>query len=379
MMANDTTINLTPWARLAVMAGLVLNVTLLAMMLVADVRLNSDFMAFWSFPRFVEGHDPRLIYDAQALMGFQRDLYPGFGSFYPYLYPPTLLLVTSWLGWLPYGVALVVWNVAGVVALALAVTAMFPGKRWQVLAVLLGSPVAVITASTGETAFFTTALMVAGYGWLEKRPWASGVAFGVLTLKPQLGVLVPFVLLARGEWRTILAALLVAGALIVLSCVVYPAELWRLWWETLPKYQGEYFDATVLNLNIIVTPAANLVVLGVGQKIAWVVQALVSTGLVGLVWWAARRGSVEAVAALAMAASFIAQPHAYAYDTVALSGVLVWWLSRGAVTWPRLGLAGLVYMGPWVLLSPWHLWFLYSPVIAGLVFVLARPIVEKDG
>lgn len=102
-MANDTTINLTPWARLAVMAGLVLNVTLLAMMLVADVRLNSDFMAFWSFPRFVEGHDPRLIYDAQALMGFQRDLYPGFGSFYPYLYPPTLLLVTSWLGWLPYG------------------------------------------------------------------------------------------------------------------------------------------------------------------------------------------------------------------------------------------------------------------------------------
>jgi hypothetical protein len=80
-----------------------------------------------------------------------------------------------------------------------------------------------------------------------------------------------------------------------------------------------------------------------------------------------------------MAASFIAQPHAYAYDTVALSGVLVWWLSRGAVTWPRLGLAGLVYMGPWVLLSPWHLWFLYSPVIAGLVFVLARPIVEKDG
>jgi len=378
-MANDTTINLTPWARLAVMAGLVLNVTLLAMMLVADVRLNSDFMAFWSFPRFVEGHDPRLIYDAQALMGFQRDLYPGFGSFYPYLYPPTLLLVTSWLGWLPYGVALVVWNVAGVVALALAVTAMFPGKRWQVLAVLLGSPVAVITASTGETAFFTTALMVAGYGWLEKRPWASGVAFGVLTLKPQLGVLVPFVLLARGEWRTILAALLVAGALIVLSCVVYPAELWRLWWETLPKYQGEYFDATVLNLNIIVTPAANLVVLGVGQKIAWVVQALVSTGLVGLVWWAARRGSVEAVAALAMAASFIAQPHAYAYDTVALSGVLVWWLSRGAVTWPRLGLAGLVYMGPWVLLSPWHLWFLYSPVIAGLVFVLARPIVEKDG
>ncbi|WP_297370897.1 glycosyltransferase family 87 protein [Acidocella sp.] len=365
--------------RAGVAVGLALNAALLVAMLLAGQRLNSDFMAFWSFPRFVAGHDPRLIYDATALMAFQRQLYPGFGSFYPYLYPPTLLGATAWLRLLGFGPALLVWNALGLAALGLAVRAQFGGRWGAVMALLLASPAALITASTGETAFFTTALMLAGYGWLGKRPWAAGLAFGLLTLKPQLGVMVPFVLLARGEWKTILAALLVAGALVAVSCVAYPPDLWALWWHTLPRYQGQYFNATSLNLNIIVTPAANLVVLGAGQRLAWAVQVLVAAGLVALVWWAARKGRVETVGALAVAATFIAQPHAYAYDSVALSVVLVWWLAQAGVSAGRLVLAGLVYVGPWLLLTPWHHWFLFSPVIGALVVALAGQIAKNDG
>ncbi|WP_298281355.1 glycosyltransferase family 87 protein [Acidocella sp.] len=380
-MSAPATTNPAPMSltRAAVAAGLALNLTLLALMALGGQRLNSDFMAFWSFPRFVAGHDPRLIYDAPALMAFQRRLYPGFGSFYPYLYPPTLLVVTAWLKALGFGPALLVWNALGLAALGLAVRAQF-GRRWgAVMALLLGGPAALITASTGETAFFTTALMLTGYGWLGKRPWAAGVAFGLLTLKPQLGVMVPFVLLARFEWRTALAATLVASVLVALSCLAYPPDLWALWWHTLPRYQGQYFNATSLNLNIIVTPAANLVVLGAGQRLAWVVQVLVAFVLVALVWWAARKGRVELAGALAIAATFIAQPHAYAYDGVVLGVALVWWLARAGLSPGRLALAGLVYFGPWLLLSPWHHWFLFSPVIGALVVALAGQIAENDG
>ena len=59
--------------------------------------LNSDFMAFWSFPRFAASHPIRQIYNAASLQAFQKTLYPGFGSFYPYLYPPTFLLPSWWL------------------------------------------------------------------------------------------------------------------------------------------------------------------------------------------------------------------------------------------------------------------------------------------
>ena len=59
-----------------------LNATLLLQLLLSGARLNSDFLAFWSFPRFAAAHDVRLIYDAASLQSFQKQLYPGFGSFY---------------------------------------------------------------------------------------------------------------------------------------------------------------------------------------------------------------------------------------------------------------------------------------------------------
>ncbi len=278
-----------------VAAGLALNLALLAALLAAHARLNSDFMAFWSFPRFIAAHKPETLYDATALTAFQQQLYPGFHSFYPYLYPPTLLLPLSWLKFLSFGPAELLWTFLGLAALALSVRALFPARPWAVLAGLLASPAALICAATGETAFFTTALLLAGFACLPRRPVLAGLWFGLLTLKPQLGVLIPFFLLARGDWRAIFTACATALALIALSCVVLPPDLWALWWHTLPAYQSSYFNSVkALNLNIIVTPAANLVILGASEKTAWIVQALCGLAMILLTIWAARRVPVPA-------------------------------------------------------------------------------------
>lgn len=357
---------------LLVAAGGALNLAILAALLAARTRLNSDFMAFWSFPRFIAANPPEQLYNAAALTAFQQRLYPGFQSFYPYLYPPTLLLPLFWLKFLAFGSAELLWTFLGLIAFAAGARALFPARPWAVLAGLLASPAALICAATGETAFFTTGLLLAGFACLPRRPILAGIWFGLLTLKPQLGVLLPIFLLARGEWRTILSACGTALILNGLSCAFLPASLWGLWWHTLPAYQSSYFNAVkVLNLNIIVTPAANLVVLGASEKAAWIVQALCGAVMILLTAWAARRAPYRLAVAITLIASFLAQPHAYAYDSVAAIAALALALEFNPGRAP-LALGAATYIAPLLLLSPLSHWFLYAPLLAScLATILA--------
>jgi len=343
---------------LVIAPGAALNLVVLLSALRHPVLLNSDFLAFWSFPRFAAAHPVRLLYDAGALQAFQKQLYPGFGSFYPYLYPPTLLLAIWWLRDFAFAQAQALWTVAGLVALAGAVR-LWPQHRRVLLVALLASPAALLSAATGETGFFTTSLMMAGLALLPTRPRLAGIAFGLLTLKPQLGLLIPFFLLARGDWAAIITAGLTAAALVIASCLAFPPGLWAVWAHALPIYQYQYFAGTNLNLNIIVTPAANLRSLGVPLTAAGAIQGLVSLAVIALVWLAARSTRHERAMAALLAGSFIAVPHAYAYDTMPLVIAMSLCLSPRTPLWQG-ALGAILYAAPLLLLTPLAPWFLYA-------------------
>lgn len=176
-----------------------LTIAILALVLLHPPSLNSDFMAFWSFPRFAASHPIGQIYNAAALQAFQKSLYPGFGSFYPYLYPPTFLLSSWWLRYLAFGPAQIVWTLAGLALFIAASAKMFPKYRLVTLIALLASPASLLNIMTGETAYFTSGLLFFGFATLPTSPALAGIAFGLLTLKPQLGVLIPIT--AAGPWR----------------------------------------------------------------------------------------------------------------------------------------------------------------------------------
>lgn len=336
-----------------------LNLAVLAACLLHPPGLNSDFMAFWSFPRFAATHPIAQIYNAKALQDYQQTLYPGFNSFYPYLYPPTFLLPSWWLNFFSFAAAQWLWTVAGLAIFATAVFAFFPRHPWLMLLVLLASPASLLNGVTGETAYFTSALLFLGFAALPRRPVLAGIAFGLLTLKPQLGVLIPIFLFARGEWRAILTAGAMALGLIALSCAAFPPALWLLWAHTLPAYQSQYFASHGLNLNIIITPAANLVTLGAAPATAWMVQTLFSAVAAVFVFLAARRAPYLLAVAVLLAGSFLAVPHAYAYDSITLPAAMALCLTHKSPLWQVL-LGCLVYLAPLLLLSPASHWFLYS-------------------
>jgi hypothetical protein len=61
---------------------------------------------------------------------------------------------------------------------------------------------------------------------LATHPVLSGVAFGLLSFKPHLGLLVPLALAAGGYWRTFLAATLTLAAMALVTIALYGVEPW---------------------------------------------------------------------------------------------------------------------------------------------------------
>ncbi len=340
-----------------------LNAAVLGWILLRHPFINADFLGFWAYPRFTPVTS---IYDPGAMMRFQQALYPGFRSFYPFTYPPDFLLFCAPLRWLGYDAARAIWLLAGLAAFAAAGFAMF--QRTVPVLVLLASPAALLCIVLGQSSFFIGALLLGGLAALPRRPLLAGLLFGLLTLKPQMGLLLPLLLLARGDWRAIIAALLTAAALVALSGLALPPELWRQWLIALPQIQRDYF-AGGANLSIMITPAANLLHLGATPRLAMVVQGLCAAAAAAAVFFTSRRGPYARAVAVLLTASFLAQPHAYAYDLVTLPAALLPQLGRRG--WPAQALAGMLYLAPLLLLTPWAGWCLLAPPLALQLCLLA--------
>jgi hypothetical protein len=348
----------------AVVAGLSCNVVVAVWALIARPALNSDFRGLWSFARFARQQAVARIYQPAPLQAYQHRLFPGFRSFFPYQYPPSFLAPIGWLSHFSYPVAQMLWTLAGLLTLTAASWIFFAPKiRRFAIAALLAAPATLLNGVAGETGYFTAALLLAGFALLPKRPVLAGIAFGLLTLKPQLGLLVPFALLGRRDYRAMLAAGVTALALIVLSCLVFPPGLWPDWLRQLPIYQGQYLAAgPAPNLDGAITVASNLIRVGIVPGIAWRLQAAVSLASAAAVFIVFRRAPYPLGVAAVLTAGLLGAPHAYVYDSIPLTAAMIL-LQPGAAL---LILCLAIYLAPYLLLTTASPWFLYAFPETGL-------------
>jgi hypothetical protein len=336
----------------AVMGCMCINIAVLVWVLLKHPALNSDFRGLWSFAAFAQARPVGQIYQAAALRAFQLQLYPGFRSFFPFQYPPSFLWAISPLGDFNFAVAQSIWTASGLLALIAAGWMFFaPKLRWFAILALLASPASLLNGVAGETGYFTTALLLAGFALLQKRPISAGIVFGLLALKPQLGVLIPFALLARGEFRAILSAGLTALALTAVSCIALPARLWAEWPAALLIYQGQYTAAAE---NGDVTLAGDLRRLGAATGTAWGWQALIGIAGAAAVFFVFRRGPYRLAVAALFAGAGLFAPHACVYDTIPLTAAILLVQPQSA---SLVCLCVASYLTPYLLLTGADNWF----------------------
>jgi hypothetical protein len=313
-----------------------------------------DFVNFWSAGRLVLEGLVDKGYDPQAYKALLQGWFAPATGFTNLSYPPSLLPWLAPLALIPFLAAYVLWSAAGVGTFVAAAIGRTPQKSdWPLVLALVISPVVISNIVFGQIALLVTGLFIAAMRLMPARPVLAGVLIGCMTVKPQLGLLIPVFLLALGAWRTIAAAGVTTAALGAISIALFGIEPWRAYLTDTAGLQWSYIlamnDFYAIHMT---TPYAALWTVGVPVKTALSGQWLASAAIIVITVLVARSKADWAlkVSVLAMG-SVMVVPYSLAHDLAMPLAALVWWFSVRTDEPPPLetGLLGLLWMLPFPL------------------------------
>jgi hypothetical protein len=191
----------------------------------SGVLLGGDWVAFHEAAHAATASRVDSLYRFDAFTASLRAQYPGHGSMkFGWQYPPTMLvLLRPWRAF-DFRSGFLVWTVLGLAAFGAVAWRRVREPAARVL--LISSPVVLLAIITGQTGLFTGALVGIALFAPERSPVLAGVAAGLLTVKPQLGVLIPVAYLAGRCWRTIGVAAATAMLMAAMSVIMSGVGAW---------------------------------------------------------------------------------------------------------------------------------------------------------
>ena len=340
--------------------------------------VGRDFLNFWMYGRAAGSADPGQFYDLAA---YREALHSLFGMELNgpnWSYPPSIMLLAAPFGQLSYLAALACWTMIGVVAFVSVGRKHVPD--WRVLIPVALSPAALFCLISGQSSFLTTAIMIAAFTLLDRRPVAAGVLIGLLSIKPQLGILFPVMLMASGRWRVFIVAAATTLALIGLTAMAFGAQVWIDFVTKGLAVQGLVLaDPDGIATPFFPTVFMNLRGLGLGYAAAMTVQGMFAVFAMAAVAWAFRfrkEADPALLLALFLACTVAASPYLLAYDLLPLTFAAVALLARSSLDGPGRRLVQLVYWTPalQLALGTWHVPgpALIAPAFAAYLLIRLR-------
>lgn len=350
---------------------------------------NRDLANYWLAGQLAVSGDTTALFRQET---HQAALQAAFGleamEVRNWSYPPHFLFVILPLGLMPYPAAYAAfllvtgsWFLWAVRSLAARLANGAPPPAFGVLTALL-APFLLLQVIAGQNGFFFAAVFLQALLWRETRPAAAGVMIALLTMKPQLGVLIPVLLLAERRYSVIGWSIAASALLAGLSLLVFGPEIWRAFFaETLPyqqvvasQWQGQF-------LYMMPTWFAALRAMGFGADTALAGHILLTLPLVMaalIALWRAPDGWTRA--RLLLAATFVLTPYAFNYDLGALLALVAVGAARATrAGWiAAMGAAAVLALPLWTPLSgrPDVLLALPPLVMSGLLAALVLQVLR---
>jgi hypothetical protein len=275
--------------------------------------------------RPAEAYDPPLQHAAEKAVFGGREV-----PFYGWHYPPFFLGIAFLVAAVPYAWGLSIWLAAGFTAYLAAMRAILP--RPETLLTAAAFPAVFINIGHGQNGFLTAALLGGALHFLDRRPWFAGVLIGLLTYKPQFGVLIPIALVAGGRWRTILAAASTVACLLALSLVTLGGGIWHAFMESMTFTQTVVLEQGGTGWEKIQSVFSAVRMWGGSVRLAYAVQiTLAATLAISLAWLWHSDAAFELKASALAVGSLLATPYVLDYDLVVL-GIAIAYFARLGLT-----------------------------------------------
>lgn len=321
-----------------------------------------DFAAFWAAAQ--------LALEGRAVEAFDQDTivatitippdYPQERFFW--MYPPTWALVTAPLGALPFWAA---WPLFAGLSLGVYLFALRPwaGAMIGQLNLILAAPVVLLGAVNANTGLLLAGLLVLALSAMAQgRHVMAGLVIAAMTVKPTMGVLIPFALASAGYWRVVLWACIGTVVFAGLAVLPFGLEYWARFFAGILVAADQLADGKI-PIAVMVTWYAFARFVGLVHGDAVLIQIGASVLLVALVagMWRRQIALAEKGALLLLAAP-LATPYAHYYEMAfMLAGTVLWVHAGHGRRWDeRVLMAAL-----WIL--PVFVTFARDPAVVPLV------------
>jgi alpha-1,2-mannosyltransferase len=294
--------------------------------------IGADFIDPWSASWLALHHSPQAVYDVPRLWSVERIAvhYPnvGFAGFH---YPPVYLLLIVPLALMPYAWSLLAWTVATFAAYLATIWEIDPEREALWLAIAF--PGALVNLTNGQNGFLTLGLLGGALLTLERRPLLAGVMFGLMSYKPQYGLLVPIFLIATGRWRAIAAAAVTVAMLAGLSLAIFGAQTWQAFFASIAFTRQVVLEQGGSGFEKLQSAFAAARLWGFSVATAYALQAATSLIAALAVIWIWRRTANFALQTAALAtAVLLTTPYMMDYDLVILALPIAWIALEGRRT-----------------------------------------------
>jgi len=285
-----------------------------------------DFNNLWTGGRLaLEGHVDWL-FDTEKYRAEMRNLLGPHLPAQEWSYPPNMLLIGAPLAIFPPILAYLIWTLGSLLLLHIAIK---PFKLPTVLhVIILLSPAVFINALLGQNGTFISALLIMGLYHAPKKPVFAGICIGLMTVKPQFGLLLPFILIASQNWAAFISASLTALGMAILTSLFFGFDVWgNFLGHTQPMMRGimeaqypQSYHGNAVPVFIFVRA------MGSGLFGAYAVQLVVTvlTIIIGIKLWH-KSTDIDHIQRVALTCVLVmlATPYAYTYDMVALGAAIV--------------------------------------------------------
>lgn len=351
-------------------ALLFLFVAVTALVTILSDPYQMDFVAYWAAAVLTLDGNPAGAYDLALHRATELGAIPLDGAL-PFAYPPCFLILAAPFGLLSYPAAAADWVLLTFAAYCVAMRRWAPGMPW----LALSFPPLLVNVITGQAGFLTAALLVGGMALLPKRPLLAGALLGLLIVKPQLGLVLPLALLAGREWRAIAGAAASSAGLVLVSLLLFGWEPWQAWLGNADLIASIASEGRA-GWHRMAGVYGALRLAGLGAAPAWIAHALVALAAAAaacLIWY--RKAELGARAGALAAATALASPYLFIYDTLILIVPFLWLVARGrhrlllASVWAIL-FAALAQAAGWS--PPLNLVPLAPIVLLALIFAETR-------
>src|SRR5580693_1640429 len=316
--------------------------------------IGTDFSNVYAAGTYVLEGNFQAPFDSVQQFARERSIFGEATQFYGWHYPPYFLFIAAALAWMPYGLALFVWQAITLGLYLLAIRAILKAfapeggasrdPLWLLLA--LAFPAVLINVGHGHNGFLTAALLGGGLVSLDRRPLIAGILFGLMAYKPQFGLMIPIALAAGGYWRTFIAAAATAVLLTPVTTLVFGVQVWHAF------FVGAEFTRTVVleqgdtgwhKIQSIFSWAR---MWGAPVPLAYAIQgaATLALAMASALLWHGKAPHPLKAAGLCLAA-ILATPYTLDYDMMVLAPAIAFVAADGAARgfgpWEKTALAAL--------------------------------------